>query len=137
MVANVSGASVSGLALQNGNRYAILLSITAVSGRSILHSSAPFVVDSIAPLAGSVTAGSSQPNGDARWINSLSQMEASWSGFLSPFSGIHHFEVCFGSSAGVCNLASTALVPVNVTSLVVNADLLATTAAAPMSTSPR
>lgn len=38
-------------------------------------------------------------------VSCSSSVEIFWAGFEDPQSGIHHFEACIGTSAGLCNIA--------------------------------
>ncbi|MFN8035841.1 MAG: hypothetical protein U0V73_07905 [Acidimicrobiia bacterium] len=88
----------NGLTLSNGTTYYVSVRATDnVGNTSTVATSNGVTVDTTAPVAGTVADGTSN---DVTWQQSTTTIDANWTGFSDPASGIASYEYAIGTTAG-------------------------------------
>jgi hypothetical protein len=97
--AGITGNSATrgGLSLASGQSYFVTVRATSGAGVTIEASSDGVTVDTSAPTAGTVADGG---GGDIDWQSSTTTIQANWSGFVDPDSGITGYQWAIGTTSG-------------------------------------
>ena len=87
--------------LPSGSKVFVTLKITNGVGMVSTSTTKPLLIDSTAPISGTVIVGNAA---DIKYLKKDESVQADWSGFIDNESGLSHFEwaVCHASSTGEC-----------------------------------
>jgi hypothetical protein len=90
-------ATRAGLGLSNGTQYFVTVRATNGAGTPVTASSDGVTVDTSGPVAGAVSDGTGT---DVDWQSSTTTINANWTAFTDPQSGVAQLEWAIGTSSG-------------------------------------
>ncbi|KAI8590694.1 hypothetical protein BDZ88DRAFT_83772 [Geranomyces variabilis] len=100
------------LSMQGHSVYGLLIVIDYATNSRHVASEWPLLIDMLPPIAGTV-GDSAILDEDLSWISSLDNLCASWTPWSSNVSSVGSYDLCFGTSPGICdmhNMTSVGLV---------------------------